>query len=472
MQTLLVVALIVLWVVLVALSALHLMRRDRNYIGLTVAYLAILTLSHLPAPFVQILPWYTPTRNPQFTQQGYVISVVALISFLIGVMVVQPTLHLSAQRNWSNTPPVKQPPPAPTARSLPLAYFGIGLLSYFILTPLFGTIPTLSSVLSNAGKLLFIGAILVLYQVKTGDRPRYYGLVLIPVLAWPLVTVTNEGFLGFGIVSAGITLIFLLKSFQVRLSVRNVLVVVVVSYFSLSLISTYLATRETIRGSVWNGDTLRDRTEVVYQNLVSNFIFFNIFDQKQLSIGEERLDLDYQTGLAMERINAGIVDYENGSTIISAGLMLIPRFIWLDKPIILGGNVLVSQFTGMQFPVTTTVSLGHVMEFYINFGLLGVIIGFIILGVLISAFDKAAAVALLENRFYAVAFYLTPAFGFLLVGDDLIALTGTVGSALVTVAMMNLVIRTFYTKPQNFMATNARSIQAATKTALDAKQKL
>ena len=49
--------------------------------------------------------------------------------------------------------------------------------------------------------------------------------------------------------------------------------------------------------------------------------------------------------------------------------------------------------TGLELNQDTSWGVGNVMEFYINFGLPGVVIGFLVLGWLIGALDFRAASA-------------------------------------------------------------------------------
>ena len=67
---------------------------------------------------------------------------------------------------------------------------------------------------------------------------------------------------------------------------------------------------------------------------------------------------------------------------------LIPRAVWSDKPVVGGGGDIVSDFTGIRFAESTSVGAGQVLEFYINFGIPGVLIGFLGLGYLLMRLDQ------------------------------------------------------------------------------------
>ena len=52
---------------------------------------------------------------------------------------------------------------------------------------------------------------------------------------------------------------------------------------------------------------------------------------------------------------------------------------------------MVSEYTGITFAEGTSVGMGQVMEFYVNFGTAGVVVGFILLGMLIRFLDMRIA---------------------------------------------------------------------------------
>ena len=77
---------------------------------------------------------------------------------------------------------------------------------------------------------------------------------------------------------------------------------------------------------------------------------------------------------------------------------LIPRAVWPDKPDVAGSGDIVSEFTGIRFAEGTSVGVGQVMEFYVNFGIPGVLIGFFGLGYLLMWLDQGIMRSLLRGR--------------------------------------------------------------------------
>ncbi|MEO8112745.1 MAG: hypothetical protein ABI655_00095, partial [Phenylobacterium sp.] len=77
-------------------------------------------------------------------------------------------------------------------------------------------------------------------------------------------------------------------------------------------------------------------------------------------------------------------------------IALVPRALWPDKPVFGGSPAIVSEMTGLHLNPNTSFGVGNVMEFQVNFGTPGVIVGFLSLGWLIGMFDVRAALA--ESR--------------------------------------------------------------------------
>src|ERR1035441_4127010 len=88
-----------------------------------------------------------------------------------------------------------------------------------------------------------------------------------------------------------------------------------------------------------------------------------------------------------------MADYLGGDSVRQGLLSLVPRVLWPEKPVFAGSPQIVSKMTGLHLSPTTSFGVGNVMEFQINFGVPGVVIGFFVLGWLIGTLDLKAAVA-------------------------------------------------------------------------------
>ena len=119
--------------------------------------------------------------------------------------------------------------------------------------------------------------------------------------------------------------------------------------------------------------------------------------------------------------------YARGDTLWDALLALIPRAIWPDKPITAGSGNLVSRYHRHRFAAGTSVGVGQVMEFYANFGTLGVVIGFMIMGVFVTALDWQAANGWRARDLHGFVLWFLPGIALLQVGGQLVEIDGQRG---------------------------------------------
>ena len=176
--------------------------------------------------------------------------------------------------------------------------------------------------------------------------------------------------------------------------------------------------------------------------LSSNFKLLDFTNSDQLRAIDGRFGLNALTGLAVQRVNTGVVPFANGSTILDAALAVIPRAIWPDKPIAVGGQAYVNLYTGVYFLGSTTVAMGQVMEFYVNYGAAGVFIGFMVLGTVLAVIDKSAALALHKGNQHRFSLLVVCAFGLWLNQDNLVTILGTSISGVGTVIIFSLILET------------------------------
>src|SRR5207249_1043959 len=134
---------------------------------------------------------------------------------------------------------------------------------------------------------------------------------------------------------------------------------------------------------------------------------------------------------------SGRANYANGETLWDAIIALIPRALWADKPVEAGSGDLVTRYTGIEFAKGTSVGIGQVMEFYINFGTLGVVLGFTVLGALLSIVDSAAGRKLAAGDWPGFALWYVPGLALLQVGGSLAEITASFAASLVAALMVN-----------------------------------
>jgi hypothetical protein len=149
--------------------------------------------------------------------------------------------------------------------------------------------------------------------------------------------------------------------------------------------ATYLEHRQALRDAVWGDQPLEARIEAV-QTMITSMSLFDPFNQMHLQALDTRLNQNELVGAAIAYVPAA-KDFAAGKTIYFAAIALIPRAIWPDKPVTAGSMGMVTEYTGIRFAEGISVGMGQVMEFYVNFGTIGVAVGFFLLGMLIRFLD-------------------------------------------------------------------------------------
>ena len=188
--------------------------------------------------------------------------------------------------------------------------------------------------------------------------------------------------------------------------------------------------RNDIREQVWGGASLEARIDSV-TDTVRGFEWFDPSNRKHLGALDERLNQNYFVGLAARRIEVGLSRYLDGESVWEGLLSLVPRLLWPDKPVFGGSPQIVSKMTGLHFSPNTSIGVGNVMEFQINFGIPGVVIGFFVLGWLIGMLDLKAAVAEARGDMGGTILFFLPCVALIQPNGSIVELTGGSAAALV-----------------------------------------
>jgi hypothetical protein len=152
--------------------------------------------------------------------------------------------------------------------------------------------------------------------------------------------------------------------------------------------------RSAIRDSVWGEQSLATRMERL-STMVTSTEPFDYGNPTHLEAIDMRLNQNQLVGAAVAYVPT-FIQFAGGQTIYFAVIALIPRAVWPGKPVTSGSMGIVSLYTGKVFAEGTSVGIGQVMEFYINFGIAGVVLGFLLLGYAIRYVDMRAAIYLLD----------------------------------------------------------------------------
>jgi hypothetical protein len=404
----------VVWLSGFVLATLVAARARGGSIGLPLAYLFGLGLIHVPGAMVYAdgdYAWF----DPAWVQRGFELSAIGAGAFAIGLLLFH---RLS-------------PVPAPAGAGAvaddarPAATLAVGLACWLSLTVL-GDIPSLGAVVAAGSQLVPVAIILGLWRAQASGR-------LAPALPWfafaaclPLMTLGGKGFLGFG---ATMTIVVLFAAVALwRLWWRWLPLLPVLVFFGLSVFVTYMRDRGEIRELVWGGAALEARFERI-ATTVSTLEWFDADDFRHRMQVDRRLNQNWMVGAAAERLDGGDQAFAGGETLLWGVVALVPRAVWPGKPEVGGGGDLVSRFTGATFAEGTSVGAGQVLEFYVNFGLPGLVGCFVLFGFALGWLDSRAASLLRRADWRRFVFYATPGVAALQPGGNFAEITTSVAAA-------------------------------------------
>jgi hypothetical protein len=392
---------------------LYLLRRDQLSLGLPVAYLGSLLLIHVPGAFAHLvaadrLPGY------EFVEAGIFYTAIGCVCFVAGVWLA----HATARQS---------PPPQPANRRA-FAYFCLigGWLFVYGLSPL-TRIASLGAVIETGGAIWMLGTMLGLraaVQAGSLQRALIWGAAL---AVYPALMLLLGGFLSYGAAAAMIVLAIL--TISARTYARASIGIVVASFIGLTFFVNYFDHRDDIRTSVWGGASMENRLGSV-TDMFASLHLIDLDNEKDLTALDERLNQNMFVGLAAARIQQGQVDFLDGQSVTDGVIAIIPRAFWPDKPTAAGSGQMVAQITGLQLNEDTSWGVGNVMEFYINFGIPGLVIGFSALGWLLGTLDLGAAVAERRGDFKSLTLFFLPCVAMIDPNGSIVEITGGASAAL------------------------------------------
>ena len=182
-----------------------------------------------------------------------------------------------------------------------------------------------------------------------------------------------------------------------------------ISYAGLSFYVTYMRDRDLLREKISEGEGTGARLEQI-GGMVKNFEWLNSSNEEHLYRLDGRMNQNVLLGAAVDYMGNGLQSFAKGETLWTAILALIPRALWPNKNIFAGSGNLVSDYTGIEFSEGTAVGIGQFLEFYVNFGTLGVFLGMLIMSTLVSVIDTLAGNCLAKGDWKGFVYWYLPGF--------------------------------------------------------------
>lgn len=410
-------------------------RRKTISIGLPVAYFMGLFIIHWPGAAVYLVPGHA-YYSPEVVMAGFRLTTYGLWAFVLGVLLggfrqAWGGLLLKAGqlRVGVDTARVYQ-----TAKMV----FAAGLFIQLIVMPLLGGVATLTSILSGMAGLSVVGVCLGIRGALIRRDKKQLRIWILIALLFPFITLTSSAFVGFGVHSLIVVVAFMLM--QTRTGIMRVATILLALYLGISFFVTYMRDRNEIRETIWYEQADYSVRLKQVSKLFTDFEFFDSENPEHLISIDKRLNQNWLVGSAAHYVGEGNKEFAYGKTMWFAVVALIPRAIWPDKPAVGGGGDIVADYTGIVFAENTSVGSGQVLEFFINFGVWGVVLGFVLLGAAMRQFDARAASALIRQDYKKFLLWFLPGLGFLQAGGNLVEVTTSVGAGVAGALIVGKII--------------------------------
>lgn len=390
-----------------------LLRRTQLSFGLPIAYLFTLLLIHVPGAIAHLMDADAVLQMPQLTEAGIRFTAIGTVCFVVGVWL---------SRLWAiEVPTIWHTEARPV-------FWMFTLLAGWLFTSIgfLTEITTIGAAIDRGGAIWMLGVMLGLRNaVMRGNIVNAWKWVG-ALAVYPLLILLLGGFLSYGSTAAIIVLSALVITAKSKLRLAATTMVAIA--FGMSVFLTYFLHRTEIRASVWGGANMQARVDVSL-DAAKDFQWFDSKNPEHLKALDLRLNQNYFAGLAAKRIDDGIVDYLHGRSLVEGVMAVIPRALWPDKPVEAGSPKIVAEMTGLMLSTSTSFGVGNVMEFQINFGVTGLVVGFLLLGYAIGRLDRLAAVAEASGNLGHVFVYFLPAIALIQPNGSIIELSGGVAAS-------------------------------------------
>ena len=387
--------------------------------GLVLTYVLSYGTMHWLAAALYALPWYS-APGVDATAIGLFVATIGMIALAAGG---EAGVWLSGRVGPSISESGRAAIAAPRIVTL---YIVAGAVAYGIVAPAASTLPTIAALVATTSSLMVLGVALKAWNNWQRGRMLATWCWLAASAVFPVMTLVGQGFLGFGFAAMVIVAAFVASFYRPRWQV--VVAGALVAYMGMSVYVTYMRDRRDIRAVVWGGEAMVTRFDTLGDTF-AEFEWFDLTRIEHLRRIDERLNQDALVGLAVQGVETEAVPLAMGGTLVDAAIALVPRALWPDKPVMAGSGNVVSDYTGLRFAEGTSVGIGHVMEWYINFAMPGIVFGFAAMGALLVFVDRTAAAWLHAGDVGRFAVWFLPGTSLLSVGGSFVETTATAAAS-------------------------------------------
>jgi hypothetical protein len=366
-------------------------------IGFRFLYGTNLALFFLFGPIIEQVMTSTNRRSrlPLF-DEAFEYSIYGFLAYLLGGYVVYPSLigrsNLATSRHLE-----RMADPGRLNAQWKVAWWliAIGFASLPVLRALL-SVPTVQAIFGQLHWMVDTGLAMLCLYASHGRRLAVFGVVVLVLLVKGLLFSAMTGLAGMMFVNG--TFLICLTFLSTRFRVRTLLIVAVMGVLAFMPAQMWLQGRQRLRGALSSGASFQERL------VIATEIFLNPENQsfsQQGFVSNYRDRADYSDLLAAAMTYTPAFEpYGLGKSYLDVFIAPIPRFLWPEKPLKAGGNAFVSQYTGIRFDPHTSVGVNYMFEFYVNFGLVGVVFGLFVLGLLLGWMELLYYRYALDNLFY------------------------------------------------------------------------
>lgn len=362
-------------------------------LGLPVAYLFQLLLIHVPGAVIHALPWANLTWH-ESSVIGASCAAVGAACFVAGTWLARmggvcrmTVIHFVEQK---------------------FLWFSLflGWTLMFLVRSVLKKVPSITAAV-EIGSMVWMIAVMVALPLAFRSRSLTQIALWFGALSlYPLLCLVDNGFLVWGVNAAIVCLSFMAVLTKQMWRIWAGLAALIV--LGMGLFATYVGMRDEIRKVVWGGEKLERRWSESWR-LVTEFRLMDLHNPEDLYAVNWRLNQNYLVGMAMKRLQKGEVDYYKGKTVVQGFQAMIPRILWPGKPVFAGSGNIVMEMTGFYVGKGTSYGVGNVLEFYINFGMPSLVVGFMLLGWILGKLDYLGAMALSDGDYPRVIVCILPA---------------------------------------------------------------